>query len=117
MSDILLDPVTNDLVFENGDLVLTTNRDPLLQQLKVSLNIYKGEWFVDTLTGVPYTTDFIADKNNKDFIDTYLKNYIRGIDGVVDILAFTSTFSDVDRELEVTFSVLTVEGRELEVTI
>lgn len=117
MSDILIDPITNDLVIENGDLVLTDNLDPLLQQLKVSLNIYKGEWFVDTLTGVPYTTEFLADKNNKTFIDTYLQNYIRNINGVDKILKYTSVFDDSSRGLTITFSVLTTDGDSLEVNL
>ena len=107
-TDILLDPTTHDIDISKGGKLISDNATSLGQRLKIALLLRKGEWLPNVLAGVPYQQKFFNTKNNKEFIDSYLRNYIANIPDVVSIVSYSSNI--VNRKLEVNVRVSTTAG-------
>ena len=76
MSDLRINQ-ENELIIENGDLVLTTVAvDNISQNTRQRLRIFKGEWFLDRTLGLPLL-DTILEKNpNSVLVSTLFKQTI-----------------------------------------
>lgn len=104
--DLLLDPLTNDLVFVNGVTSVTqTQSEIVAQRLKITLYTFLGEWFLDTTIGVPYFQQIFGKVRSKAAIDVIFQNVISADAGVVEIREFTSSMSTGDRGYTMTFKV------------
>ena len=125
-TDIKLDPTTHDLDLASADPVtgLTNtfklyklNTKVVAQRVKIALLYRRGEWFRDINTGLPYTQEFFRAKNNKDFVDTTIEQYIAGIEDVISVVSYKSVI--INRRLDVTVTIKTtagiIEGLTLEV--
>lgn len=120
MIDWKLDPLTHDIVIENGDAVLIEDveGDPaqIEQHLKIKLWLFKGEWFLDTSVGVPYFEDILVKNPNIPNIESILKQKILSTPGVNEILEFSIAFDrqarnlTVDFKADTDFGVATVSG-------
>lgn len=104
--DLLLDPVTHDLVFVNGQATVTqTQSEIVTQRLKIILYTFLGEWFLDTSIGVPYFQQVFGKVRSKSAIDVIFQNIISNDEGVVEIREFSSDLSTGDRGYTMTFKV------------
>ena len=113
MSDFRIGP-DNELVFVNGDLVLTTvELDNISQNLRQRLRIIKGEWFLDRTLGLPYF-DIILEKNpNSALVSSLYKTVILETKGVTKLNTFTMTFDPRLRFLTITFTATITTGEIL----
>lgn len=114
MADIELDPLTHDLKITDNKLALvSTSSKETVQKVKMALLLFKGEWFANTLEGVPYFQEiFIRYKNNssKNIVDSILRNYINNIDVVKNIISFKSEVSPSTRVYSLTFKFEDIYG-------
>jgi hypothetical protein len=120
MTDIYLNPATNDIDLTNNTMRLTANNGELIRQkILITLQTFRGEWAANTQFGVPW----MKNKNNsiqllgpsdKDTVDSYVKAAVEGVDGVNDFITYYSTRDRQTREMDITFLVDTDEG---EITI
>lgn len=111
--DLLLDPVTHDVVWNNGVLTKEYTTQPytqtVAQRLKIRLLTFSGEYFFDTSYGVPYWQRLLGVKQtSKASIDLIMNQKILEEPGVKEIVTFNSTFSN--RIYSLTFSVRVVDG-------
>lgn len=103
--DLLLDPLTNDLVFVNGASPVTqTQSEIVAQRLKITLYTFLGEWFLDTALGVPYFQQVFGKNRSKNAVDVIFQNIIAADPGVIEIREFSSVM-DNNRGYSITFSV------------
>lgn len=49
-----IDPVTHDLVLKDGDFEIIEGDETVAQCVRVTLEVYKGEWFLDENHGTDY---------------------------------------------------------------
>lgn len=104
--DLLLDPVTNDLVFVNGEATVTqTQSEVVTQRLKITLSTFLGEWFLDTSIGVPYFQQILGKGRTKSAVDVIFQRIISNDPGVIEIREFSSVLDSAGRGYEMTFSV------------
>ena len=90
--DLLLDPISHDLVFINGACpVTTTDFNVVAQRLKIRLKTFLGEYNFNTLYGVPYFQRILGKRIRKQDIDNIFQQQILLEDGVVQIISFNST--------------------------
>lgn len=90
MTDIYLNPSTDDIDIQNGLIRLTsTVAEATRQRLQISLNTYRGEWFLDISIGIPYF-QMVLKENGRDFADTIIMQAIREDAGVRSITEFSS---------------------------
>lgn len=113
-NDILLDPVTHDILLSNGSMSLCTELKELTRQrVEITLKTFLGEWFANTLFGVPYFQT-IYGKNTKTAADIAIKSAIQGVEGIVELISFESSLDTSIRKLTVTFKALCTDGAIIE---
>lgn len=111
--DFKLDPDSWDILWRNGPLRKEETTQPLTetvgQRLKIRLQSFLGEWFINTVYGVPYWQRLLGVKQtSKAAADLIFQQQILAEDGVKEIVTFDSTF--VNRKYSLSFSVRVVTG-------
>lgn len=111
--DLLLDPTSWDVVWNNGPLTKEFTTQPLTQtvgqRLKIRLLSFYGDWFMDTTYGVPYFQRLLGHKQtSKAAADLIFQSQILAESGVKELVSFDSTF--VNRQYSLTFKVRVVTG-------
>jgi len=77
--------------------------------LKIRLQSFLGEWFINTVYGVPYFQRLLGQKQtSKAAADLIFQQQILAEEGVKEIVTFNSTF--VNRKYSLSFSVRVVTG-------
>jgi len=104
--DLLLDETTNDLVFSStNDLMFTeTLNEELRQRVSIHLQMFQGEWFINTNFGVPYLQDIISIARSKSVVDSILKRHAEEETGTGNITDFNSDFNFDTRQYSLTFN-------------
>ena len=104
--DLLLDPITHDLVFVNGESPVTqTQAEIVAQRLKITLYTFLGEWFLDRTIGVPYFQQIFGKGRTNSAVDVIFQRFISNDPGVIEIREFQSTLEPQGRGYVMTFSV------------
>lgn len=104
--DLLLNNA-HDLVIMNNDLVLIDkdSSQGVKQRIKQNLLWFRGEWFLNTIGGVPYFEYFFIKNPNREIIETILKETILSVDKVKEFTKFSLDFETLTRKLIFDFSV------------
>lgn len=110
MSDLQLNETTKDLDIIGGDLVLTKDQAAIRQHLEQRLQSFRGEWFLDLDSGVPYFQDILLKSPNPMTMDGAFKKCILETPGVLELTSFFLEFVSAQRQLKLTFSVDTING-------
>ena len=111
--DFKLDPTSWDIIWRNGQLRKEETTQPLTetvgQRLKIRLQTFLGEWFINTVYGVPYWQRLLGIKQtSKAAADLIFQQEILKEEGVKEIVSFESTF--VNRKYSLVFKVRVVTG-------
>ena len=111
MADIKLD-TSHDLLIEGKDIsMFETIEDGTVQAVKIRLQNYQGNWFLDLNNGIPYYQEIFGYNDTKDLADTYIKTTIKNTDNITSITNYTSTLEDAT--LKVVFAAKTLVGADL----
>lgn len=101
-----------DAIFHNGPLTKEYTTQPFVktvsQRLRIRLQTFQEEWFLDTTYGVPYYQKILGKKTTKSAVDLIFQEQILLENGVKEIVSFSSSFSD--RIYSATFKVRVVNG-------
>lgn len=103
----------HDIVWNNGALTKEFTTQPLTQtvgqRLKIRLLSFQGEWFINTVYGVPYFSRLLGVKQtSKAAADLIFQSQILAEQGVKEIVSFNSSF--VNRQYSLTFRVRVETG-------
>lgn len=112
MTDIVLDT--------DGDIDVTDFTSPRLfsasealnaigQHVLIRLRTFQGEWFLDTLEGVPYFQQILGAKNGEAVALGLIRQRILDTPGVTSV-ASISVELDAARALQVSFTAMTDAG-------
>jgi hypothetical protein len=116
MTDIFLDPNTNDIKLDNQIMRLTTSIEELSRQrVQIWLGIFKGEWFVNILAGIPYLSndnnpEQLLGVTSKETFDLAIKTGITTRSGIVELLSYSSTLDNSTRVITISFEASTETG-------
>ncbi len=115
MSDIKidLDPLSdtsNDIPVVNGDLVIVTGREAMLQHILQRLRMYFSEWFMDNTIGLPFFTEILVKNPDQAKIDALFINQILGTPGVLQLTTYSFIPNFQTRGLAITFEAKTTQG-------
>jgi len=117
-TDFALDKDTHDLLVVGGNLQLVDAADQLEQNLKIRLQFFNAEWFLNTTNGLPFYSDILVKNPNIPNIDSIIKAEILDTDGVLELLEYISAFDNSAREYSIDFTVRTEFGQsELQVSL
>lgn len=106
---------TGDAMFINGPDIrsMVTQKAPevVAQRLTIRLRTFMGEWFVNTLYGVPYYERILKKQTTKTNVDNIMREQILSEPGVLEIVNFSSNLNSIAREYSCSFTVRTQEGQ------
>lgn len=111
MSDLLIGGETNDLVVTMGDLSLCTGSSAIAQDVLQQLQVFLGEWFLNTSLGLPWLQQILVKQPNIDVIDGLIQNAILAVDGIDQLITYNYTFDSPSRTLSITFQATTYNGQ------
>lgn len=104
--DLLLNPDTGDMVYENGGCPVTQlTADVVAQRLRITLYTFLSEWFLDLTVGVPYFQQIFGKLRTKASVDLIFQQIITDDPDVIEILTFESTLDRGARGYSMTFQV------------
>jgi len=110
MSDIRLDTDTGDILIRNGLLELTDKDDEVEQHLSQRFKMFKGEWFLDLLRGIPFFEKIFIKNPNVKTLDGIYTETILTTPGMTKLTSLELDFDSPNRSLKVTFEGLKVDG-------
>ena len=103
----------------NGDYVLGSktnnflfNNDAVVQAIKTSLLLLKGEWWEDIEIGLPLFQNILGQpgtEENMQAIDLIVRNRISNVEGVIDVKNYIGTYNN-SREYKIECQVETIYG-------
>ncbi len=100
--DVVVDPF--DLQLNNEGL------EAVGQRILITLNTFKGEYFLNTEFGAPWYQTVFRKGVSKNLIDTQIKNVIIAVPGVLQLLQYTSVIDSGLRCMSITFKARVEEG-------
>lgn len=110
MADLKLDADGDLEIGSDGDLIIVTGIDAIAQHLRIRLQFFLGEWFLDTRLGIPYFEEVLRKSPDLNVVQSLLREAIDETPGVIAINSFELDYDGVTRSLSLDFRALTDEG-------
>ena len=110
MYDLALNVDNWDLVFHNNDLMIIDNAERIGQQIKITLQFWLDEWFLDTTKGIPYLQYICVKNPNLQHIRQIFRNAILSVDGVDSVTQLNLNVNAKERILSVEYTANTTAG-------
>lgn len=114
MSDLKMDLDTNDLLVENGDLSMVSGSDAIVQDWQQTMQLWFGEWFLDTTKGIHYKQQILVKNPNLDTIQAELVSASLEVPGIQEIIDFNFEYDSINRSLEVFMTGKDSNGQTIE---
>lgn len=108
--DIALHANRHDIIVDKGELLLIDDKERIVQQAKIRLLIWHGEWFLDARKGVPYMERVLVKKPNLKHIRQLFMEQLASIDGVKRVTKLNLNLNAQARILTVIFELDTDYG-------
>lgn len=104
--DLLLDSSDN-LVFENGDFQWARGLPGVVQSCRISLSMFKGEWFLDPNVGISYWQEILGKKPEQAVaaITSEFYQALMRIEDVVSVTKLTVVYNPRTRTCIVNWAV------------
>ncbi len=99
-----------DFDVSTGTLVILKGSDSIVQAVKIALQCFKGEWFLDPDSGVPFFQDVLVKNPDPSVLQTVFRDAILEVPGVLALNALELAQDRGARTLTVTFRVSTDVG-------
>jgi hypothetical protein len=104
---------------ENGDYAINefiVDADATVQAVETRLKLFKGEWFLNLSSGVPwYQRVFIKPAKTTE-VESAIRETIIQTEGVKELLQFDLVFDSQTRKASVSFSANTIYGDDISLT-
>lgn len=97
--DLLIDPVTNDLATENGEVKKVEGIEEIRQRVRLTFRALRGEYHLDTGFGFPYLQVFAEKDPNLDAISAICRAVAMSITGIKRVLSVELSFDHEERKL------------------
>ncbi len=107
--DIKLDE-DGDISLVSGDTQTTSiGAEDLAQRLRIRLNTFQGEWFMDNTLGIDWWNRVMGKNRSKMAVDALIQDSILKEPDALQIVSYTSSIS-ADRKFSCSFRVRTEDG-------
>lgn len=114
MTDLVLDASGDLDVTPSGDIHTHTDlASDRRQHLSIRLKFVRGEWFRNTLEGVPYFQSILVKNPDLGLIGSIFRKVILSTPGVVGLSTFDPFFDTVLRRLSLSFDAKLEDGQTL----
>jgi hypothetical protein len=116
MSAYALDE-NHDIYISGGSRARVTGSEEVAQKLERVLLSYRGDWWLDLLSGVPWIQKILGDELSRGESEDLIKQTILSVVGVEGLEEFDGTFDGTNRLVSVTFRANTTSGPTGEITV
>lgn len=110
MADLKLDANGDLEIGPDGDLIIVRGLDAIMQHLRIRLQFFRGEWFLDTRLGIPYFEEVLRKAPDLNVVQSIIRDAITTTPGVISITEFSLDYDGVTRSLSLDGKALTTEG-------
>lgn len=93
-----------------GSQFTTTTSENLAQRIKIKLQTFFGEWFLDGTIGIDYFGQIFGKNRSKQSVDAIFQSEILKEREVLQITSFNSTLNQQTRVYSLVFEVKTRDG-------
>lgn len=107
--DLLLD-ANGDLVVENGDLVFSRGVAAVAQSIRIAIQLFEGEWFLDLSAGMPWYRSILGRRFDETAMRAAFRDAILTAPGVASLTSLTSTLDVAARRLRVSWAAIAEFG-------
>jgi hypothetical protein len=107
--DLQLD-TDGDFAISGGDLQIVSGADAIVQAVKIRLQFFRGEWYLDEDAGLPYFQSVLVKNPDPNVLHSVFRRAILDTPGVLEITSLTLTFDRAERTLTVAFRISTDVG-------
>lgn len=101
--DLKLDETIGDILVEGTDLALVAGVAEVAQHLRVGLALFRGDWYLDEQSGVPYYQQILISAPNTRAIETVFRQSILSDDDITGLPVFEMDIDRRGRQLAVRF--------------
>jgi len=113
--DIKLNDETGDVLLSTTATITTptfttSTSENLAQRLKIRLQTFKGEWFLDGTIGIDYFNQIAGKNRSKAAVDAIIQAEILKENEVLQITAYSSVVDKTTRKITIQFTVRTIDG-------
>ena len=113
--DIKLNSETGDVLLSTTATITTptfttTTSENLAQRLKIRLQTFKNEWFLDGTIGIDYFNQIAGKNRSKAAVDAIIQAEILKEQEVLQITAYSSVVDKTTRKITIQFTVRTIDG-------
>lgn len=99
-----------DISLVNGDAQTTSiGAEDLAQRLRIRLNTFQGEWFMDNTLGIDWWNRVMGKNRSKMAVDALIQDSILKEPDALQIVSYTSSIS-TNRKFSCSFRVRTENG-------
>lgn len=99
-----------DLDVSMGDFTLTRGVEAIQQAIKIKLQFFQGEWFLDLTAGVPFYQSVLVKNPSPSVLQSIFRKAILEVPGVLAVTSLNIVISRVTRALTVSFTATTDVG-------
>lgn len=111
MVDLKLNIETHDLEYNNYDLVITKDENiELIQRLKIKLQFFFAEWFLDTTKGVQFYEIIYKKNSGSRLIDNVIKRTILEEQEISNLIEYKTIFDLQNRKYSINFIAKKYDG-------
>lgn len=115
---LLTDPIdfklddNNVIVFDKGDIVVTSGVDAIVQSCRIALQMFQGEWFLNLDAGIPYWQSILGQKPRVaiEAARIFFRRELELVDGVDKVTKLDISYTGSSRLMTITWQVSTVFG-------
>lgn len=107
MNDLKLN-ADHELSVESFDLKLIGESDQIAQNVKQTLLMFKGEWYLDTDAGIPWVQEILGKRNYEETVRSIIVNAITNVNGVEEVTSFEQSFDSTTRHLTLTIEIMDI---------
>lgn len=107
--DLLLD-ADGDFAIQSGDLVLVAGAAAIVQAVRIRLQFFKGEWYLDLAAGLPYYQSIFVKNPNVGVLQGIFRDEILNTPGVSSVESLTLNLDRQTRKLTVQYTASTDVG-------
>lgn len=116
MADLALSTVDFDVLIENDAMEIVDGDDAIVQHLKLRLQFFFAEWFLDKRLGVPYIEQILVKNPNLGAVRNIIREVVLETPGIASIDRFDLSVDAIIRKLTVYVTAVKDDGEILDFT-
>ena len=99
-----------DYTLGSGADFLANSPETVAQAVRTRLDLWSGEWFINTADGTPWPDDILGKRFQRSNPDSAIKSRILGTPGVTELVEYSSAFDGETRKFSVAAKINTDYG-------